>query len=245
MFSKFAVITLLVAVTHCSASGGISSFSYGVSDPTTGDIKDQLHEKRVGDSVVGQYSLLEADGTKRIVEYSAHPQTGFNAIVKKDPALGVHHSSFGYNGSPLGSGLGYAGNSLAYGGLNAWSPSGSAAYPGYTNGAYGSYGGYGAGWNQNYGLNRAYSAGLNGWTQPGVGGYGALNNGWTQNIGAAGYSGLSNGWNKNYASGAYSNNGWPQNYGGYGSYGGYGNPLANSYGSRGVAVSYSNRNSGW
>ncbi|CAB3250564.1 unnamed protein product [Arctia plantaginis] len=78
---QFIVFTLLVASVYGSS---YSSFSYGVVDPNTGDIKDQ-HEKRVGDSVVGKYSLLESDGTKRIVEYEASAATGFNAVVRKEP----------------------------------------------------------------------------------------------------------------------------------------------------------------
>ncbi|XP_030024377.2 spidroin-1-like [Manduca sexta] len=110
MFSKIALLALLVA--SVSASGGFSSFSYGVSDPNTGDIKDQS-EKRVGGNVVGKYSLLESDGTKRVVEYSADDATGFKAVVHKEPAVGA-----GAIGAPLGGALahnGLAANSLAHG----------------------------------------------------------------------------------------------------------------------------------
>ncbi|KAM3958075.1 uncharacterized protein ACR2FA_007935 [Aphomia sociella] len=86
MAAKFVIVAMMVAAAQ--ASGGYSSFSYGVSDPHTGDVKDQ-HEQRVGDSVVGQYSLLESDGTKRVVDYAAHPHTGFNAVVRKE-GLAVH-----------------------------------------------------------------------------------------------------------------------------------------------------------
>lgn len=79
-------------------SGGYSSFSYGVVDPNTGDIKDQ-HEKRVGDSVVGKYSLIESDGSKRIVEYEASAGKGFNAIVRKEPTIVTQPSG------PIGPGL--------------------------------------------------------------------------------------------------------------------------------------------
>ncbi|XP_018562901.1 cuticle protein 7-like [Anoplophora glabripennis] len=61
-------------------------FGYGVSDPHTGDNKHQ-HESRRGDVVHGSYSLLESDGTKRVVEYSADPHNGFNAVVHKEPAV--------------------------------------------------------------------------------------------------------------------------------------------------------------
>ncbi|CAG9566540.1 unnamed protein product [Danaus chrysippus] len=91
MFSKVAIFSLLVAVAQSSAIHGAdyNSFSYGVSDPHTGDVKSQ-HETRVGDNVVGQYSLLESDGTRRTVDYAADAHSGFNAVVRKDPALVAH-----------------------------------------------------------------------------------------------------------------------------------------------------------
>ncbi|CAK1602741.1 unnamed protein product [Parnassius mnemosyne] len=84
------VFALFVAAAHGSAShGNYNSFSYGVADPHTGDVKGQ-HETRVGDSVVGQYSLLESDGHRRTVDYSANAHTGFNAVVRRDPAVLGH-----------------------------------------------------------------------------------------------------------------------------------------------------------
>ncbi|KAH8260010.1 hypothetical protein KR026_000165, partial [Drosophila bipectinata] len=58
------------------------SFAYDVRDTLTGDDKRQ-EEKRDGDLVKGQYSLIEPDGTRRIVEYTADDVSGFNAIVSK------------------------------------------------------------------------------------------------------------------------------------------------------------------
>ncbi|CAH2012063.1 unnamed protein product [Acanthoscelides obtectus] len=58
-------------------------FAYNVQDPHTGDFKEQ-HETREGDVVKGMYSLVEADGTKRIVEYTADEHNGFNAVVHKE-----------------------------------------------------------------------------------------------------------------------------------------------------------------
>lgn len=71
------------------------SFNYGVHDPHTGDIKQQ-YEERDGDVVKGSYSLVEPDGSIRIVEYTADDHNGFNAVVKKigpshHPAP-VHHA---------------------------------------------------------------------------------------------------------------------------------------------------------
>ena len=57
-------------------------FGYAVKDPHTGDDKEAW-EHRQGDQVKGSYSLVEPDGTKRIVDYSADKHNGFNAIVKK------------------------------------------------------------------------------------------------------------------------------------------------------------------
>lgn len=57
-------------------------FEYGVKDPHTGDHKSQW-EHRDGDIVHGEYTLDEADGTKRVVEYHADGKTGFHAKVKQ------------------------------------------------------------------------------------------------------------------------------------------------------------------
>ncbi|XP_051173937.1 larval cuticle protein A2B-like [Leptopilina boulardi] len=62
------------------------SYAYDVQDALTGDSKTQ-HETRDGDVVHGSYSLIEADGTKRTVEYTADDVNGFNAVVHKEPAL--------------------------------------------------------------------------------------------------------------------------------------------------------------
>ncbi|XP_046483218.1 uncharacterized protein [Neodiprion pinetum] len=63
------------------------SYSYNVHDENTGDVKSQ-QETRRGDVVEGSYSLIEADGTRRIVEYTADAHNGFNAVVHKE---GVPH----------------------------------------------------------------------------------------------------------------------------------------------------------
>ncbi|XP_034253626.1 larval cuticle protein A1A-like [Thrips palmi] len=58
-------------------------FSYGVKDAHTGDVKSQV-ESRSGDVVKGQYSLIEPDGTRRVVDYVADPHNGFNAVVRRE-----------------------------------------------------------------------------------------------------------------------------------------------------------------
>ncbi|ERL87697.1 hypothetical protein D910_05087 [Dendroctonus ponderosae] len=65
------------------------AFEYGVSDPHTGDHKSQWETKDKEGTVRGSYSLLEPDGTTRIVDYIAD-EHGFRAVVKK---VGVHGTS--------------------------------------------------------------------------------------------------------------------------------------------------------
>lgn len=62
-------------------------FGYSVADHLTGDNKQQ-HETRNGDTVQGQYSLIEPDGSRRTVDYTADPIHGFNAVVSK--SAGAH-----------------------------------------------------------------------------------------------------------------------------------------------------------
>ncbi|XP_050539588.1 uncharacterized protein LOC126904536 [Daktulosphaira vitifoliae] len=74
-------------------------FEYGVHDPHTGDIKKQ-YEERDGDTVRGYYSLMEPDGTIRLVEYTADSKNGFQAVVKKignshHPTTVTHHLNNG------------------------------------------------------------------------------------------------------------------------------------------------------
>ncbi|KAJ8943447.1 hypothetical protein NQ314_009729 [Rhamnusium bicolor] len=60
------------------------NYAYQVQDSLTGDSKSQ-HEVRDGDVVQGSYSLIDADGFKRTVEYASDPHTGFNAVVHREP----------------------------------------------------------------------------------------------------------------------------------------------------------------
>lgn len=59
-------------------------FSYSVNDPHTGDVKSQT-ESRKGDVLHGSYSLIDADGYLRTVDYTSDAHTGFNAVVKREP----------------------------------------------------------------------------------------------------------------------------------------------------------------
>lgn len=58
-------------------------FAYEVHDEKTGDIKRQ-QETRDGDVVRGFYSLYDADGSHRVVEYTADAHNGFNAVVRRE-----------------------------------------------------------------------------------------------------------------------------------------------------------------
>ncbi|XP_073820008.1 larval cuticle protein A2B-like isoform X2 [Musca autumnalis] len=61
-------------------------FGYGVQDAVSGDTKTQV-EERDGDVVRGEYSLIDADGYKRTVQYTADPVNGFNAVVSREPLV--------------------------------------------------------------------------------------------------------------------------------------------------------------
>ena len=69
-------------------------YEYGVKDHKTGDHKSHW-EHRDGDKVTGEYTVDEADGTKRIVSYTSDKKNGFQAIVKiiGTPHFPEHHSS--------------------------------------------------------------------------------------------------------------------------------------------------------
>uniref|UniRef100_A0A1I8MHA2 Cuticle protein n=1 Tax=Musca domestica TaxID=7370 RepID=A0A1I8MHA2_MUSDO len=59
-------------------------YGYGVQDAVSGDSKSQV-EERDGDVVRGEYSLIDADGFKRTVQYTADDVNGFNAVVHREP----------------------------------------------------------------------------------------------------------------------------------------------------------------
>ncbi|XP_053686586.1 uncharacterized protein LOC128736131 [Sabethes cyaneus] len=76
------VVSLLVAITaaidnpHHAASKYQYQYQYGVNDGQTGDHKSHW-EHRDGDHVEGQYTVADADGTHRVVQYKADPTVGF------------------------------------------------------------------------------------------------------------------------------------------------------------------------
>ncbi|XP_014365698.2 uncharacterized protein LOC106716654 [Papilio machaon] len=66
-----------------SDEGGNYQFSYGVADEQTGDVK-RVWDSKDGDTVKGHYSVLDAEGSVRTVEYTASPGVGFVAAVNND-----------------------------------------------------------------------------------------------------------------------------------------------------------------
>ena len=62
------------------------TYGYDVKDALSGDSKTQV-ETRDGGFVQGQYSLNDADGYRRIVDYTADPVNGFNAVVRREPLV--------------------------------------------------------------------------------------------------------------------------------------------------------------
>ncbi|VEN40056.1 unnamed protein product [Callosobruchus maculatus] len=54
-------------------------YTYGVHD---GDSQNSHAETRNGDTVLGEYRVLQSDGLVRIVRYTADPKSGFKATVE-------------------------------------------------------------------------------------------------------------------------------------------------------------------
>ncbi|XP_055544663.1 larval cuticle protein A2B-like [Wyeomyia smithii] len=117
------------------------SYSYHIADALTGDNKAQ-QESRSGDVVTGSYSLVEPDGTRRVVEYTADPVNGFNAVVHREP-LGVKavapvakiaaplaYPAVAKVGAPLGYPAAHLGYPAAHLGYHA-APLGHLGYPAY------------------------------------------------------------------------------------------------------------------
>ncbi|XP_071442891.1 cuticle protein 7-like [Hetaerina americana] len=61
------------------------NFSYDVSDAETGDTKTQSESLENG-VVKGSYTVVDPDGVKRTVEYTADAVNGFNAVVNMEPS---------------------------------------------------------------------------------------------------------------------------------------------------------------
>ncbi|GJQ73100.1 hypothetical protein Trydic_g1729 [Trypoxylus dichotomus] len=70
---------------------GTYSYNYGISNEATGDNKSKW-EKRENNVVRGAYSIVEPDGTTRLVEYTADAN-GFHPVIKKLDALNPSRSA--------------------------------------------------------------------------------------------------------------------------------------------------------
>ncbi|XP_026761546.2 larval cuticle protein A3A-like [Galleria mellonella] len=82
--AKVAAVAPVAKVVEAYDPHPQYSFAYDVQDGHSGDSKSQ-HETRDGDVVQGSYSVVDPDGTKRTVEYTADPHNGFNAVVHREP----------------------------------------------------------------------------------------------------------------------------------------------------------------
>lgn len=79
---------MVAAAPFIARSDPKYEYSYDVQDAVSGDIKSQ-YETRDGDTVAGAYSLVDPDGFKRTVKYTAGPHSGFNAVVEREPLVQV------------------------------------------------------------------------------------------------------------------------------------------------------------
>ncbi|XP_017478841.1 PREDICTED: larval cuticle protein A2B-like [Rhagoletis zephyria] len=61
-------------------------YGYDVQDNLSGDSKGHV-EERDGDVVRGEYSLIDSDGFRRVVSYTADPINGFNAVLRREPLV--------------------------------------------------------------------------------------------------------------------------------------------------------------
>ncbi|XP_058838541.1 cuticle protein 19-like [Topomyia yanbarensis] len=91
MFKIIVLVACLAAVASAQFGGDHDDYhqshpkykyEYGVKDHHTKDHKSQW-EQRDGDHVKGQYTLDEADGTHRIVDYTSDHKTGFQPHVQR------------------------------------------------------------------------------------------------------------------------------------------------------------------
>lgn len=73
----------IVKNTENSKTSVEYDYNYAVHDENTNDIK-QHHEKAHNGAIVGQYSLMDADGYLRIVDYTADDVNGFKAVVRRE-----------------------------------------------------------------------------------------------------------------------------------------------------------------
>lgn len=76
------------------------AWAYEVAAPSSGDRKAAREERR-GDLVVGQYSVVEPDGSLRVVDYFVKPETGFRASVNNDAEVMAQRVAAQYPGADV------------------------------------------------------------------------------------------------------------------------------------------------
>lgn len=73
------------------------NFEYSVNDPVTNNIHSRSEYSDGNGNVKGTYSLVEPDGSVRVVDYTADPYNGFKAEVKKTAGPYNNVGSSAYN----------------------------------------------------------------------------------------------------------------------------------------------------
>lgn len=102
------------------------NFAYEVNDAHTGDVKSQ-HEGRRGDTVLGQYSLLQPDGVRRTVDYRANDHTGFLATVNNEGRpVPIPHAQPASNGNVIRH------PNLAFQNYQGWAAPSAQSYQAYS-----------------------------------------------------------------------------------------------------------------
>lgn len=85
---QYVAPTVLKKVVHEEADAHPSYvFEYNIEDGNTGDIKSQK-ETRDGDRVEGFYTVVDPDGHRRIVHYTADDVNGFQVRVDREEIKG-------------------------------------------------------------------------------------------------------------------------------------------------------------
>ncbi|CAH0551450.1 unnamed protein product [Brassicogethes aeneus] len=88
IYTKVHHEPIVAPVTRTHVSPLVQEYDYGysLSDPYSANHQNKVESRR-GDVVTGSYSLLEADGSKRIVDYIVTPLDGFKATVRKEAPI--------------------------------------------------------------------------------------------------------------------------------------------------------------
>ncbi|KAK3863948.1 hypothetical protein Pcinc_030322 [Petrolisthes cinctipes] len=72
-------------------------WAYEVMAPSTGDYQSRVEHRQQDGLVRGRYSLVDPDGSLRVVSYIAHPEDGFKATVEKHPVTTSNNNIQTYN----------------------------------------------------------------------------------------------------------------------------------------------------